>query len=328
MHQTYSTRLECSEGESFMSIELLQNLFDQLPSLKGKTLKLLRFEEDSKNGMMYTSREIKLYPSELMDKLLEEIQAEYISGKQKRLEQYTAVERYDGSMVGTTIYSLLCTDSLIKAAYERMVTSLANPQTEVDPLDFNAKAYVLHGDWNYENTVLPVKLIAVMNPFKKLKHKFFYDGGTFKEISENVLDLRLYADVILIGEETFFLGMAGEKLFGMERAYRTNVKKLAAEFGKASFLVHADRLQETALSGHYPRMLVAYQPDKMKYLKNKSQRQTIAEKFGIEISKDGTLDMDKPGNAAKLLRFLCNKGMLDPTDQSAMEVEGAKRWAP
>ena len=310
-----------------MSIELLQNLFAGLPSLEGKTLKLLRFKEDPKDDMAYTSREIKLYPSELMNKLLEEIQAEYI-GKRNRLGQYTTVDKYDGSMVGTTIYSLSCIDPLIKVAYERMTTSLANPQTEVDPFDFNANAYVLHGDWNCGDRIVPVKLISIMNPFKKLKHKFFYDGGTFKEISENVLDLRLYTDVILIGEEAFFLGMAGEKLFGMERAYQTNVKKLADKFGETPFLVNADKLQETALSGHYPRMLVAYQPDKMEYLRDKSQRQAIAKKFGIEINKDGTLDMDKPGNAARLIRFLCNRGMLDPTDQSAMEVAGAKRWAP
>lgn len=310
-----------------MSIGMLQDLFTELPSLKAKALKLLRFEEDPKDGMVYTSREIKLYPSELMDKLLKEIQAEHI-GKRNRLGQYTTVDKYDGSMVGTTIYSLACTDPLIKAAYDHMLMSLSNLQTEVNPLDFSANAYVLQGDWNYKDTVLPVKLIAVTNPFKKLKHKFFYDGGTFKEISENVLDLRLYPDVILIGGGVFFLGMAGEKLFGMERAYRTNVKKLAGMFGKTPFLVNADKLQETALSGHYPRMLVAYQPDKMEYLRNKSQRQAIAKKFGIAMGKDGSLDMEQPGNAAKLIRFLCNKGMLDPTNQSAMEVAGAKRWGP
>lgn len=309
-----------------MSMDMLKNLFAELPLLESKKLELLRFCEDPEDRMVYTSREIKLYPSELMDKLLVEIQAEYIS-KRDRLGQYTTVDKYDGSMVGTTIYSLSCSDPLIETAYKHMIESLANPQSEVDPFDFNANAYVLHGDWHYEGNVLPVKLIAVMNPFKKLKHKFFYDEGTFKEISEDVLDLRLYADVILIDEKAFFFGMAGEKLFGMERAYQTHVKKLADEFVKTSFLVNADKLKATALSGHYPRMLVAYQPDKMKYLENRSQRQTIAKKFDIEIRKDGTLDMDTPGNAEKLIRFLCNKGMLDPTDQSAMEVAGAKRWA-
>lgn len=308
-----------------MSMKMLKDFFSDLPSLESKGLKLLRFSEDSENVMAYTSQEIKLHPAELLDNLLKEIQAEYI-GKRNRLGQYTTVDKYDGSLVGTTIYSLPCADPLIKTAYEHMIKSLANPLTIGSPLDLNANAYVLQGDWNYKDQTLPVKLLAVMSPFKKLRHKFFYEGDTFKEISEDVLDLRLYADVILIDQKVFFFGMAGEKLFGMERAYQTNVKKLADGFVKAPFLVNADKLKETALSGHYPRMLVAYQSGKMEYLKDKSQRRAIAKKFDIEIRKDGTLDMDKPGNAEKLIRFLCNKGMLDPTDQSAMEVAGAKRW--
>lgn len=309
-----------------MYLDTLRRLFADLPLLDQPELKLLRFEEEPTKSVIYTSRAINLYSPDLMDNLLKAIQSEY-TGKRDRLGQYTAVDTYDGSMVGTTIYSLSCVDPLIKAAYTHMITSLAHPKTEIDPLDFKANAYVLQGIWNHEGSKHSVKLIAVMNPFKKLKHKFLYDKGTFKEISEDVLDLRLYADVILIGQEIFFLGMAGEKLFGMERAYQANVKKLADEFGGVSFLVNAAKLQEVALSGQHPRMLVAYQPDKMQYLEDKSQRRAIAKKFGIEIRKDGALDMDTPGNAAKLIRFLCNKGMLDPTDQSAMEVAGAKRWA-
>lgn len=308
-----------------MSIKMLKDFFTDLPSLKSKELKLLRFSEGSENVMVYTSQEIKLYPVELLDNLLKEIQAEYTDRK-NRLGQYTTVDKYDGSLVGTTVYSLPCADPLIKTACEHMIESLANPLAMGSPLELNANAYVLQGDWEHENEILPVKLIAVMSPFKKLRHKFFYEEDTFKEISEDVLDLRLYMDIILIGEEAYFFGMAGEKLFGMERAYRANVKKLADEFVKAPFLVNADKLKGTALSGHYPRMLVAYQSSKMEYLKDKSQRRAIAKKFDIEIRKDGKLDMEKPGNAEKLIRFLCNKGMLDPTDQSAMEVAGAKRW--
>ncbi len=292
---------------------------------------MLKFADDPTNGMTYESRTIELYSDGEMSKFLVDIQAEYIGAEDHRergrLRQYAAVEEYDGSVVGTTIYSLLCSNELIKGAYERMVVSLANPQTEGDPIDFRANAYALQGVWANQGKAVPVTLIAVMNPFKKLKHKFMYDEGTFKEITENVLDLRLYADVIVVDKTVFFLGMAGEKLFGMERAYRARAEKLAEEFSKVAFLTDAVKLKETALSGHYPRMLLAYQPSKMDYLDKPSNRRAIAKKFGIGIRKDGTLDTEDPKSAEKLLRFLCNKGMLDPTDQSTMEVTGAKRWA-
>lgn len=311
--------------EPQMSLKLIKTFFDELTSLTSVNLKLLKFEEDAKEGMVYTSQEITLYPSDLMKNLLEDVKKEYTK-KAGRLGRYTAVDPYDGSMIGTTIYSLDCTDPLIKTAYEHMLVSLAKPQTEGRPMDFKANAYLLQGDWEHEGGVLPIKLIALMNPFTKLKHKFAYDGKTFKEISEDVLDLRLYMDVVVIGKQVFFFGLSGEKLFGMERAYQTHVTELAVEFEKVSFLTNADNLKKTALSGHYPRMLVAYQASKMKYLDTPGHRRTIAKKFGIDIDKKDNFDMGKPDCAAKLIRFLCNKGMLDPTDEAAMEVAGAKRW--
>jgi len=74
-------------------------------------------------------------------------------------------------------------------------------------------------------------------------------------------------------------------------------------------------------------MLVSYQPDKLKYLEKPTNRRAIAKKFKINILSDGTLDLGTAKSAGNLIRFLCNRGMLDPVNQSAMEVAGAKRWA-
>lgn len=74
-------------------------------------------------------------------------------------------------------------------------------------------------------------------------------------------------------------------------------------------------------------MLVAYQPDKLAHLEKLTNRRAIAKKFKINILSNGALDLGSPESAGNLIRFLCNKGMLDPVDQSAMEVAGAKRWA-
>ncbi len=309
-----------------MSLQMLRNLFESLPTLTQRELHLLRFEDGSGNGMTYCSRTIKLQPDDLMDELLEDIKKEYV-GSKGRLGQYAAVEPYDGSVVGTTIYSFDCADELLAAPYHNLITGLANPQTETNPFAFRANAYVIQGDWIQGGSSVPVKLIMISNPFKQLKHKFFYDDGTFTKASQDVLDLRLYADVVTIGKKLFFFGMAGEKLFGMERAYRANSRTLAEQLGAVSFFANTETLQTTATSGHYPRMLVAYQPDKLAHLEKLTNRRAIAKKFKINILSNGTLDLGSPESAGNLIRFLCNKGMLDPVDQSAMEVAGAKRWA-
>lgn len=314
-----------------MSLQMLQALFEQLPNLDQRRLRLLRFADDPTRGIIYESRAIQLYSDSEMDKFLSDIQTVYIGDdrhpEKGRLRRYATVDEYNGSMEGTTIYSLPCSNELIQTAHGRMTASLDHPMTGVDPFEFGANAYALQGVWNHDGKANLVTLIAVMNPVKTLKHKFMYDSGTFKEISEKVLDLRLYSDVIVVGQKVFFLGMAGEKLFGMERAYRANAEKVADVFVQSAFFTDGEKLKEKALSGHYPRMLVTYQPGKMEYLDKLSNRRAIAKKFGIGIRRDGALDTQNPESAEKLLRFLCNRGMLDPTDQSAMEVTGAKRWA-
>lgn len=313
-----------------MSLDLLQRLFRELPSLTQRELRLVRFVNDPSDGMNYTSRAISLYSDTDMNKLLEDIKDAYIEedGKKERgrLRQYTTVDEYDGSLVGTTIYSLDSTNDLIGTAFNQLGNSLDKPQSEIDPFEFGANAYALQGVWTRKGRAVPVKLIAVWNPFKTLKHKFAYEKGVFKEISQKVLDLRLYSDVVVIGPKVYFFGMAGEKLFGMERAYRTNAEKLAEKFSKVPFLTNAEQLRTSALSGHYPRMLVSYQPSKMEHLKTVTHRRAIAKKFGIAIKPNGNFDTETPESAERLIRFLCNKGMLDPTNQNAMEVTGAKRW--
>jgi len=309
-----------------MSLQILRGLFEGLPSLTQREISLLRFADDPEVGMTYCSRTIELHPVNLLDELLEDIQKEYI-GSKGRLTQYAAVEPYDGGVVSTTIYSFDCKNGLLADPYSKLTASLIHPQTETNPFAFKANAYVLQGKWMNEGTSVPVRFIVVSNPFKQLKHKFLYDEGTFRKAGQDVLDLRLFADVITIGQELFFFGMAGEKLFGMERAYRTNSRKLAEQLGDIPFFANTETLRTMVVSGHYPRMLVAYQPDKLAYLKKPANRRSVAKKFKIAIHSDGTLDLGSPESAGNLIRFLCNRGMLDPVDQSAMEVAGAKRWA-
>lgn len=127
-----------------MSLELLQDFFRELPSVEQRELRLVRFVNDPTEGVNYTSRAIALHSTGDMNKLLEDIKAEYIKDagdrERGRLRQYTTVDEYDGSMVGTTIYSLLCSDDLIKTAFERLDVSLSNPQRDEDPFAFGANA--------------------------------------------------------------------------------------------------------------------------------------------------------------------------------------------
>ena len=63
----------------------------------------------------------------------------------------------------------------------------------------------------------------------------------------------------------------------------------------------------------------------MEKLKNVQTRKRIAKKFSIPLV-DGKLDASDPINAERIVKILCKKGMIDPFDDIAVEVFGARKW--
>ena len=57
--------------------------------------------------------------------------------------------------------------------------TIANPDTELDPLEFKARAYILRGIVQLDGEDKPIKLISMQNPVTSLKHKFLRANGTF-----------------------------------------------------------------------------------------------------------------------------------------------------
>lgn len=51
----------------------------------------------------------------------------------------------------------------------------------------------------------------------------------------------------------------------------------------------------------------------------------MSKKFSIPLDGD-KFDMSQPGAADKLVKLLCDRGMVDPFDDNPMEVSSSKKW--
>ena len=60
-------------------------------------------------------------------------------------------------------------------------------------------------------------------------------------------------------------------------------------------------------------------------LKNASTRRKIATKFSIPMD-GGKFDTNQEGVTEKIVKILCDKGMVDPFESLPMEVPSAKKW--
>ena len=60
---------------------------------------------------------------------------------------------------------------------------------------------------------------------------------------------------------------------------------------------------------------------------NVKNRKKIAKKFNIKLTDDRNLfDAREEGVSDKIVKLLCQKGMVDPFDDSPMEVSGTRKW--
>lgn len=308
-----------------MSLERLQSAFKYLNRCEAWSIQLLRIKTSKTKGTEYAAFSINLSPQGKLKQFVEEISDHYSKEDKHELNSSLRVQEYDGTMDGNTIYTLRIRDSLIAEEYSAFVTALANAEQEADPLSQRLQAYVIQGKVIIDAEEISVKLISMQNPITTLKHKFLHEKNAFKEIETKVLSLRPTIDVMILNDKIYFITMSGERLFNMERAYRTVCDNKVTILEQSGILSDANVFGNVARTGHHPRMFISFNEGRFQRLTDESTRRKYAELFEIPL-KDGAFDTSIIEAADKLVRLLCNRGMVDPFEEQPVEVSSARKW--
>lgn len=167
----------------------------------------------------------------------------------------------------------------------------------------------------------------MQNPVTTLKHKFLRKKGAFEELSDKVLSLRPTMDILVVGETVYFLTLAGENLFNMARSYKAVCHQKVEEVEQADIISGIENFKSTAETGHNPRRFIAFNESRLTALKKKNVRVAMAKRFSIPLDAAGDkFDATMEGATEKIVKLLCNKGMIDPFEKTAVEVDGARQW--
>lgn len=308
-----------------MSLERLQSAFKYMNVCEAWSIQLLRIKVSKNKGTEYAAVSVNLSPQGKLTEIVKEISNRYIEGERCELSSFLRVQDYDGTTDSNIIYKLSTQDSLINEEYAAFVAALANVEQEADPLCQKLQAYVIQGDININGEEIGIKLVSMQNPITTLKHKFLHERNTFKEIETKVLSLRPVIDVLILANEVYFITMAGEKLFNMERAYKAVCDNKVAMLEQSGILYDSNVFANVARTGHHPRMFVSFNEKRFQRLKSKKERNRYAKLFEIPL-KDGVFDTSITEASDKLVRLLCNKGMVDPFEDLPVEVSGARKW--
>lgn len=309
-----------------MSIEKLQSIFAALPLCNEWSLQLLKIKTSRREGTSYIGREIAFTPAGKLNEFVDEISKRYIDAEEGILKSFLGITNYDGSTIDKTVYKLEIANEMIKSEYEALVEAIAIPDVELDPLEFKAQAYLLKGIIEINGERCPVKLISMQCPVTSLKHKFLLNNGCFQEISNKVLSLRPTIDVVIFDEYIYMLTLAGENLFNMERSYKAICSIKINNIKECDIVTDFEAFSEIAKRGHNPRKFISFNDVHLQKLTNAQNRKKIARKFNIQL-KDGKFDTADPDTSNKIIKLLCDRGMIDPFDENPMEVASSKKWA-
>lgn len=303
----------------------IRSILQNLNNAKNWPLQVLQIKPSKRAGTEYTGREITFDPAGRLEEFVSEVSELYIGAKGCFDAKFVNLSEYDGSANGKTIYKLNGTSPLIASEYNSLMQALANPNSEVDPFEMKARASVLIGQFERDETIIPIKLISMQNPITMLKHRFMQNKGAFQELDKKVLTLRPTIDVLIYGNEVYLFTLNGENLFNMERSYKVLCSDYIAKVQESEIVVNIEKFSSVAGSGHNPRRFVSYNQSHLEKLKNASTRRKIATKFSIPMD-GGKFDTNQEGVTEKIVKILCDKGMVDPFESLPMEVPSAKKW--
>lgn len=309
-----------------LKIKQIKQILNKLADCEELKLNLLRINVSQSVGVSYLAREIQLYPEGTINEFVMDIVQKYTNESKGELNKFTDVVEYDGTAEATHIYYLDGKGDLIGKEFSELICGLAQANQEENVFDFSPQAYVIQGVVTIDGKEKSIKLISMQCPFTMLKNKFMKGEGGFKQINEKVLSLRPYFDVIIVERDIYFLSMAGERLFDMERAYKSICTNRIQGIIDCDIINDVDSFTLIAGSGHNPRRFVSFNQKRLNDLKNPALRKTMSKLFQIPM-KDGKYDTSDERLAERLVKVLCNKGMVDPFEEAPVEVSGSKNWS-
>ena len=305
-----------------MSLTYLKSVFNSFQSMKSISVQLLRIKNLS-GGTNYFTRQIEIKPEEELFDYITAICGKYSSDK--FLDSIGALDDYQGDILKDNIYKLSVGNELIRENYEKLEAAIADPSVENEVIKNEWNALLIKGVILLGNKQEDIRLISMKSPLSVLSNRFIGCGqDTFKKLRDPVLTLNKNLDAIIVNNVFYMLTMQAENLFNMERSYKLLCDTKVEELIQYDLFSNPDIFLEIATKGQNPRRFVSFNQSRADVLHEYENRVKYLPMFRIALKPDGKIDTEDVKSSERLIKFLCNKAMMDPVKDEPQEVAGAK----
>ena len=308
-----------------MKKDELIGVFDKLCACEAWSFQIVQIKDSKKSGVAYICREVEFDPNENLLEFLNKIKKFYCS--ERGIAKYLSIDDYTGDVVNNTIYEIDVTSDLISVEYNALIQATSVPDKEMELSKIKPNASLFKGTVELDQVKAPVMLISLHKPITAFTNKLLWmDTDKFRIINSPVLTISETIDVAIVGDKVYLFNLLGEKLFNMERTYKTVCKQKVEKIINSNLFSDVESFRTIANSGMNPRRFISYNEEHFKWILNKNNRKKVADQFGIKLVGN-LIDTSDEKAVDRLLRFLCNKAMLDPCNEQPVEVVASKPWS-
>lgn len=305
-----------------MSVDFLKKVLTGIKCMDSLSVQLLRVTNNRK-GTVYYARQIQIHPEKELYEYIESM----CDGINVVVEKTEGIDDYCGDIVKGCIYKLSIHNDMILDYYDSLLNATSNPSIEGDVIKQNWNALLLKGYIKIDGTEKEIMLVSMKSPVSILKNKFVIsERNCFTKLDKPMLTLNKNIDAIIVDNTLYMLTMQAENLFNMERSYRKRCETKVDEIIKLGILTNSDSFNKIATHGQNPRRFVTFNQGRLDAIKNPNSREKYMQMFRINM-KNNRIDTEDEKSAERLVKFLCEKAMLDPIDEEPREVSAAKAWS-
>ena len=303
--------------------EELRKAFECLVQCEDGSFKLhaIRIGHVAENGeVSYAAHSLSIRPQDDLIAHLKEVGTGYVGDKKPIISDEFDVKPYDGTALDENeAFVILGKDGRVKKCFSDFCDVWATESVEHGADSINPNAIAICDD--NKNCIF----LSIRKPFSILKHKFWYADSDYQKIPGNILTLSTKIDVVIIGGKLYFLTIAGAQAFVSESICKKVAKEKAEEVAKLGYISGTEIFAAISLTGLNPRRYLGYNAERVADLSNQAKRRDVAKTFGITFAK-GKFDLTDKSDAEKLIKVICNRGMVDPFTDGPVEVTGSKVW--
>ena len=254
---------------------------------------------------------------------------EKLSKSIKYKRKFDDVAPYDGIGSERVLYWMRSGDKIIAAAWKKLMypskpiepgwlKEITDNENDVAASSFNGVGIT----WTSNGKKMG--LLMARPPLKALSPAIHWVGKKLREIKKPIAILPLQIDAVWVDGVIYFLTEKVRNQLWSRREEKKQAQEAIGKIIRAGVLDNPEQFEDWVDDDSNVRRLLGFNEDKLKQIQS-GEHWDVCGKFGLTVNR-GRLAIQNKLDAAKLVKLLSDRGMLDPFTGDRMEVNGARKW--